>query len=42
MIPDCSCILRVRIVVVFVLAGQSIIRGPAIERSAVVLAVDMD
>ena len=42
MIPDCPCVLCVRIVIVFVLAGQSIIRSPAVERSAVVLAVDMD
>ena len=42
MIPDCSCVLCVRIVIVFVLAGQSIIRSPAVKGSAVVLAVDMD
>lgn len=42
MVPDCSCILCIWIVVVFVLARQRIVCCPSIKGSTIVLAMHVD
>jgi hypothetical protein len=42
MIPYCTRILSIRIVVILILARSSVVRGPPVKRRPIVLSVDVN